>query len=150
MWPLFSFPFTVHFISIKPVLSDHLPYVTPFHCSLVRSHKAGLTFIKNMTEMYSMCEPTRMTNLSYYIVYMYVIWTQFHIVPGPSICAWISVMSSSFGNILIPSGGSLHKSAISLATPLITCGDKFSTFETYSNRDYKWTLLTNQKKNISY
>jgi hypothetical protein len=73
---------------------------TPFHCSLVRSHKAGLTFIKNMTEMYSMCEPTRMTNLSYYIVYMYVIWTQFHIVPGPSICAWISVMSSSFSVVV--------------------------------------------------
>lgn len=84
-----------------------------------------------------------MTNLSYdnkYICY------QFHIVPGPSICAWISVMSSSFGNILIPSGGSLHKSAISLATPLITCGDKFSTFETYNKRDYKWTLLANQKR----
>jgi hypothetical protein len=55
-------------------------------------------------------------------------------------------MSSSFGNILIPSGGSLHKSAISLATPLITCGDKFSTFETYSNRDYKWTLFNYWKR----
>ena len=33
----------MHFISIKPVLSDHLPYVTIFHCSLGRSHKADLT-----------------------------------------------------------------------------------------------------------
>jgi len=33
----------VHFISIKPVLSDHLSYVTIFHCSIARSHKTGLT-----------------------------------------------------------------------------------------------------------
>jgi hypothetical protein len=38
----FLFPFTVHFISIKPVLSDHLSYATIFHCSLRRSHKKGL------------------------------------------------------------------------------------------------------------
>jgi hypothetical protein len=34
---LILFPFTVHFISIKPVLSDHLSYVIIFHCSLGRS-----------------------------------------------------------------------------------------------------------------
>ena len=39
MWPKFKFPFTVHFILIKPVLSDHLSYVTLFHCSLGRSLK---------------------------------------------------------------------------------------------------------------
>jgi hypothetical protein len=27
----------------KPLLSDHLSYVTIFHCSLGRSHKTGLT-----------------------------------------------------------------------------------------------------------
>ena len=32
----------MHFISITPVLSDHLSYVTIFHCSLGRSHKTGL------------------------------------------------------------------------------------------------------------
>jgi hypothetical protein len=42
MWPYILFPFTVHFISIKPVLSNHLSYVTIFHCSLGRSHKTGL------------------------------------------------------------------------------------------------------------
>ena len=31
---LICFPFTVHFISIKPVLNDHLSYVTIFHCLL--------------------------------------------------------------------------------------------------------------------
>jgi hypothetical protein len=35
----------VHFILIKPVLSDHLSYVTIFHCSFGRSHKTGLTVI---------------------------------------------------------------------------------------------------------
>ena len=30
-------------MSIKPVLSEHLPYVTIFHCSLGRSHNKGLT-----------------------------------------------------------------------------------------------------------
>jgi hypothetical protein len=38
--------FLVYFISIKPVLSDHLPYVAIFHCSLGRSHKTGLTVLK--------------------------------------------------------------------------------------------------------
>jgi hypothetical protein len=33
----------VHLILIKPVLSDHLSYVTPFEYSLERSHKTGLT-----------------------------------------------------------------------------------------------------------
>jgi hypothetical protein len=41
MWPWFLFPFTVHFLSIKPVLSDHLSYVTTFYCSLGGSHKTG-------------------------------------------------------------------------------------------------------------
>jgi hypothetical protein len=31
---LFLFPFMVHFISIKPALSNHLSFVTIFHCSL--------------------------------------------------------------------------------------------------------------------
>ena len=33
----------MHFISIKSVLSNHLSYVTIFHCSIGRSHKTGLT-----------------------------------------------------------------------------------------------------------
>jgi hypothetical protein len=33
----------MHFISIKTVLSNHLSYVTIFHCFLRRSHKTGLT-----------------------------------------------------------------------------------------------------------
>jgi hypothetical protein len=32
-------------LSTKPVLSDHLSYVTIFHCSLGRSHKTGLTVL---------------------------------------------------------------------------------------------------------
>ena len=43
MWPSFLFPFTVHFISINPVLSNHLSYVTIFYCSLGRSHQTDLT-----------------------------------------------------------------------------------------------------------
>jgi hypothetical protein len=35
----------VDFISNKPVLSDHLSYLTLFHCSLGRSHKTGLTVL---------------------------------------------------------------------------------------------------------
>ena len=35
---LFLFPLTVHFISIKPVLCNHLSYVNKVHCSFVRSH----------------------------------------------------------------------------------------------------------------
>ena len=38
----------MNFISIKPILSDHLFYVTIFHCSLGRSHKTGLTVIKEL------------------------------------------------------------------------------------------------------
>jgi hypothetical protein len=34
-----------YFISIKPGWSDHLAYVTIFHWSLGRSHKAGLTML---------------------------------------------------------------------------------------------------------
>jgi hypothetical protein len=41
--PLVLFSFTVHFISIKPVLNGHLSYVTIFHCYLGRSYKTGLT-----------------------------------------------------------------------------------------------------------
>jgi hypothetical protein len=33
---------SVHYILIKPVLSDHLSYVTLFQCSLGRLHKTGL------------------------------------------------------------------------------------------------------------
>jgi len=36
----------VHFILIKPVLSDHLSYVTLFQRSLGRSHNMGLTVLK--------------------------------------------------------------------------------------------------------
>ena len=43
MWPKYLFPFTMHFKSIKPVLSDHLSYVSIFHCCLRRSHMTGLT-----------------------------------------------------------------------------------------------------------
>ena len=32
-------------MSIKPVLSNHLSYVTIFHCSFGRSHKTALTVI---------------------------------------------------------------------------------------------------------
>jgi hypothetical protein len=39
-------PFTMHFISIKSILSDHLSYVTIFHSSIGRSDKIDLT-IKN-------------------------------------------------------------------------------------------------------
>jgi hypothetical protein len=45
---LILFPLTVHFISIKPVLSDHLSYVAIFHCSIGRSHKTGLTVEEQM------------------------------------------------------------------------------------------------------
>ena len=51
------------------------------------------------------------------------------VIPGPSILALISVISTSFGKILMPSGGSFVKSAISLAICLIICGDRFSTFD---------------------
>ena len=34
-------PFTLHFILIKPVLNDHLSYVTIFQCSHGRSYKTG-------------------------------------------------------------------------------------------------------------
>ena len=44
MWLTFLCPFVVHFILIKPVLSDYLSsYVTLFQCSLGQSHKKGLT-----------------------------------------------------------------------------------------------------------
>jgi hypothetical protein len=33
----------VHLILIKPVVSNHLSYVTIFQCTLGRSHKTGLT-----------------------------------------------------------------------------------------------------------
>lgn len=59
---------------------------------------------------------------------------------GPSIWACISVISSSFGNILMPSGGSLHRSAISLDTWRMICGERFSTFENWKKltwREYK-------------
>ena len=50
-------------------------------------------------------------------------------IPGPSMLALISVISASFGKILIPSGGSLVRSAISRAICRIICGDRFSTFD---------------------
>jgi hypothetical protein len=36
----------VHFISIKPVFSNHLSYVTLFQCSHGRLHKTGLTVVE--------------------------------------------------------------------------------------------------------
>jgi hypothetical protein len=43
----------VHFISIKPGLSDQLSYVTIFHCSPGRSHKTGLTVpVKHIQSSY--------------------------------------------------------------------------------------------------
>jgi len=48
---------------------------------------------------------------------------------GPSIIAWIFVTSSSLMIILIPSKGLRIKSCSSLVTCLITCGDRFSTFD---------------------
>ena len=47
MWPWFLFPFRVHFISIKPVLHNHLSYVTIFHCSIGSSHKISLTVLQS-------------------------------------------------------------------------------------------------------
>jgi hypothetical protein len=38
----------VLFISITPVFSDHLSYVTLFQHSLGRSHKTGLTVLGNI------------------------------------------------------------------------------------------------------
>jgi hypothetical protein len=52
MWPYFYFLSQSIFISIKPVLSDHLSYVTIFHCSLGRSHKTGLTVYSLKTQRY--------------------------------------------------------------------------------------------------
>jgi len=37
-----NYKFRSQCILIKPVLSDHMSYVTIFHCSLERSHKTGL------------------------------------------------------------------------------------------------------------
>jgi hypothetical protein len=54
MLHLFPFPFTVHFISIEFVLSDHLSYVTIFDCSHGRSHKTGLT-VYMYNETYLSC-----------------------------------------------------------------------------------------------
>ena len=39
---------------IKPVLSDHLSYVTVFQCSLERSHKTGLTVNVYMTSPFAL------------------------------------------------------------------------------------------------
>ena len=44
----------MHFKSIKPVLSDHLSYVTIFHCFLRRSHMTGLTVFVNNNLMLRM------------------------------------------------------------------------------------------------
>jgi hypothetical protein len=50
----------MHFILIKLVLSDQLPYVTIFHCSFGRSHNVGLTvgtlflFTKTAALIYSL------------------------------------------------------------------------------------------------
>jgi hypothetical protein len=41
-------PFTVHFMPIKPLLSDHLFYLNLYPCSLGRSHKTDLTVIDHL------------------------------------------------------------------------------------------------------
>ena len=46
--------------------------------------------------------------------------------PGPAMTAWMSVMSSSLTNTLIPSGGSRCMSCISFASRFSTAGAKFS------------------------
>ena len=43
MWLRLSFPFAVHFMLIKPMLSDHLSYVALFWCVLGGSYKTGFT-----------------------------------------------------------------------------------------------------------
>ena len=40
----------LHFISIIPVLNDHMSYVTIFDCSLGRSQKTGLTVCRKDKE----------------------------------------------------------------------------------------------------
>jgi len=47
-------------------------------------------------------------------------------LPGPSMIAWISEISSSFRITLIPSGGSLISCCNSLQIWRLTCGAKFS------------------------
>lgn len=60
----------------------------------------------------------------------------------------MSETSSSFGIILIPSGGCLIKSANSLDTFRITFGAKFSTFEVYVfyNGELSYHELNDPKK----
>jgi hypothetical protein len=69
------FPFTVHFISIKPVLSNHLSYVTIFHCSLGRSHKIGLT-VSNLvhTTRFWKKNPTYQFSLKWSTSKFYAFW----------------------------------------------------------------------------
>ena len=43
LWPLFLFPFTMHLISIKTVLSEDLSYEIIIHWFLWRSDKTSLT-----------------------------------------------------------------------------------------------------------
>ena len=56
-------------------------------------------------------------------------WIKLCFIPGPSMVACMSVMSCSFTNTLIPSGGLSASDTTSLVTCLITWGDRFSTFE---------------------
>ena len=58
MWPWFLYHVTVHFISIKPVLSDNLSYVTIFHCSLGRSQDRFDWFCSSKTlfKVWLICE----------------------------------------------------------------------------------------------
>ena len=44
-------------MSIKPVLNDHLLYMTIFHCSFGRSHKTGL-IVHSKPVVYKSNEPT--------------------------------------------------------------------------------------------
>jgi hypothetical protein len=41
--------------TVKPVLNDHLPYVTIFHCSLGKSHKTGLIVLLWQNEFLQFC-----------------------------------------------------------------------------------------------
>ena len=65
MWLSYQFPFTVHFILIKPVLSNHLSYVTLFQRSFGRSHLTTLTLVS--ANNFSVTVVTILYDLTWYI-----------------------------------------------------------------------------------
>ena len=70
------------------------------------------------------------------------------VIPGPSILALMSVISASLGKILMPSGGSLVRSAISRAICLMTCGDRFSMFDVEHWKNIRKMSLCMRKPTI--